>query len=58
VEQRLQKGRLEIGKASLFDYVVINDELEATVDRILAIIDAEHCRSSRLKGLEDYVLSH
>lgn len=57
VEQRLIKGRSEINKANLFDYVVINDELEATVDRILAIIDAEHCRYERLKGIENFVLS-
>lgn len=57
VEQRLIKGRVEINKANLFDYVVINDELEATVDRILAIIDAEHCRYERLKGIEEFVLS-
>ncbi len=57
VEQRLIKGRSEINKANLFDYVVINDELDATVDRILAIIDAEHCRYERLKGIESFVLS-
>jgi guanylate kinase len=57
VEQRLAKGRGEIHKADLFNYVVINDELGATVDRILAIIDAEHCRYSRLPGIEDYVLN-
>ncbi|MDD2534671.1 MAG: guanylate kinase [Eubacteriales bacterium] len=57
VEQRLLKGRSEINKANLFDYVVINDELDATVDRILAIIDAEHCRYERLKGIENFVLS-
>jgi len=58
VEQRLLKGRIEINKANLFNYVVINDELTATVDRILAIMDAEHCRYDRLKGLEAFVLSH
>lgn len=57
VEQRLLKGRIEIKKAKLFNYVVINDQLGATVDRILAIIDAEHCRYDRLAGIEDYVLS-
>lgn len=57
VEQRLIKGRSEINKADLFNYVVINDELDATVDRILAIIDAEHCRYERLKGIEEFVLS-
>ncbi len=35
----------------------INDELDATVDRILAIIDAEHCRYERLKGIEEFVLA-
>jgi guanylate kinase len=57
VEQRLVKGRAEINKSNLFKYVVINDELTATVDRILAIIDAEHCRYERLEGIEEYVLS-
>lgn len=33
-----------------FDYLVVNDRLEAAVDRVLAIIRAERMRTARLRG--------
>ena len=43
---RLSKAREEIGKMSIFDYVVIsyNDNLDLTVSKINAIVTAEKCR--------------
>ena len=38
--------------ASSYDYIVINDEVEIAVDKIIAIIRAEHAKCER--ALEGY----
>lgn len=58
VERRLSKARDEIGKARFFQYMVTNDTLSLAVDRILAIITAEHCRYERNSGIETQVLNN
>jgi len=47
LQRRLQTAREEIARIPEFDYVAVNRRcaLDATVDDILAIIRAEHCRS-------------
>jgi guanylate kinase len=44
---RIATARQELKRVELFDYLVVNadDELDAAVDTILAIIDAEHHRT-------------
>ena len=56
-EKRLEKALDEIRKASLFKYVVVNDDLEQTVEKILAIEKAERCRYSRNTGMEQTLLT-
>jgi guanylate kinase len=56
-EIRLAKARDEIGMARLFRYLIVNDDLEETARSILAIAQAEHCRSERLPGLEESILA-
>lgn len=41
---RLKKSQDEMGRISLFDHVVVNDHVEAAIDRILAVIAAEKRR--------------
>ncbi len=55
--RRLQNAREEIGKANLFQYVIINDDLEQTANKILTVVEAEHCRYQRLAGIESMVLA-
>lgn len=50
--ERLNKARNEIMFASSYDYIVVNDEVENAVDKIIAIIRAEHAKTSR--ALERY----
>jgi len=57
MQRRLQKARDEIGQAKLFKYLVVNDDLDETARRILAIFEAEHCRYDRLVGLEETILA-
>ena len=52
INERLAKARSEIMVASSYDYIVINDEIENAVDKIIAIIRAEHARCDR--ALEGY----
>lgn len=52
INERLTKARNEIMVASSYDYIVINDEVENAVDKIIAIIRAEHAKCDR--ALEGY----
>ena len=55
-EKRLENAVLEIRKAKMFEYVLVNDDLAKTAERILSIAEAERYRYKRLKGIEDAVL--
>ena len=48
IEKRLAKARSELNVASEYGYIVINDTVENAADRIMAIIRAEHARTSRV----------
>ena len=55
LRRRLGNARDEIAAAAEFDYVVVNHDLEATVDAVEAILAAESCRAGRLPGLVDEI---
>ncbi|HBP37937.1 MAG TPA: guanylate kinase [Clostridiales bacterium] len=57
MELRMKKARDEIRQCSLFQYVVVNDDLDTAARRILGIIEAERCRYKNMKGIEDQVLA-
>ena len=44
MQRRLQTARDEVAAFSEYDYVVVNDALEACVDRVRAIVLAERAR--------------
>ena len=50
--ERLTKAKGELMLASSYDYIVVNDEIENAVDKIIAIIRAEHAKCER--ALERY----
>ncbi len=56
MERRLEKARYELGKASLFDYVVTNDNVDRAAQLILSIAEAERCRYTRVAGIEDAII--
>jgi len=56
IERRLLEASVEIPKLDLFNYVVINDDLEKAADRIIAIIEAEKHKSFRQIGIEERIL--
>ena len=49
VERRLQNAPGELKQYREYDYLVVNDELEAAVARLVSIVDAERSRVRRLK---------
>ena len=50
---RIETAREEIRTIPDFDYVVVNHELNQTVDDVLTILNAEHKRTSRVKVEHD-----
>jgi guanylate kinase len=49
IQRRLTTARAEVAAFSEYDYVVVNDELDACVDRLRSIVIAER---SRLRSIE------
>lgn len=47
INQRISIATAEIQHLPQFDYQVINDDLDVAVDKLAAILTAEHCRVSR-----------
>ena len=56
IERRLLEASVEIPKVDLFNYVVINDDLDKAAERIIAIIEAEKHKYSRQIGIEERIL--
>jgi guanylate kinase len=50
IGRRLATAREEIGAVGEYDYVVVNDALEACVDRLRAIVLAERARPREMAG--------
>ena len=48
VERRLRNAPGELAQYREYDYLVMNDDLERAVERLVAIVDAERCRVRRL----------
>jgi guanylate kinase len=55
IERRLRSALIEIEAVPEYDYVVVNDTVDAAAARVSAIIDAETARVSRLHGVEEQV---
>ena len=45
--ERINKANREFKAAKLYDYIVVNDEVNNAADRIMAIIRAEHAKTER-----------
>ena len=52
IEKGLKKAEQEIALASMYDYIVINDDVQIAVDEVVSIIQSEHLRVDRV--LNDY----
>jgi guanylate kinase len=52
---RLESALLELRAAERYQYVVVNDDLDATVARVSSIIDAEEVSHERIHALAEQV---
>ena len=56
IQRRLEVARNEVSAFSEYDFVVINDELSAAVDRLRSIVIAERARLSRMQDQADTIV--
>jgi guanylate kinase len=56
IGQRLENAKREIERWRLYDYVVINEDLQRAYRQVVAILDAERARGARVaEGVEGFV---
>jgi len=55
--RRLRNARRELEAVPEFDYVIVNDDLDRTYQRLEGIVTAEWARVSRIQDLQEYARS-
>jgi guanylate kinase len=56
IGQRLENAKREIERWRLYDYVVVNEDLQRAYRQVVAILDAERARGARVaEGVEGFV---
>ena len=56
IQRRLQVARDEVAAFTEYDYVIVNDELPAAVDRLRSIVMAERARLQRMHGQAETIV--
>jgi guanylate kinase len=56
IERRFRNARAEIEHYGLFDYVLVNDDLDHTKQRLRSIVQAERSRRARMAPLAEQLL--
>ena len=56
IEKRMQSALGEIARATEYDYIVVNDDIDTAVDDIISIISSESLKLERQKHIIDEVL--
>jgi guanylate kinase len=57
MQRRLRTARNEVAAVMEYDYVVVNDELDACVERMRAVVTAERARLRCMQGVSDRIIS-
>jgi guanylate kinase len=55
IRRRLENARKEIGKWTMYDYVIVNEDLDKSFPMARSILAAERLRRERLIGLAGFV---
>ena len=50
IQSRINEARKEVEMMNLYDYVVVNDEVELAKNRIQCIVEAEHLKRERVEA--------
>ena len=50
IEKRLENARNEIQRWTAYDFVLVNDDLEASYAQVVAILTAERLRRERVSA--------
>ena len=56
IQRRLQVARDEVAAFAEYDYVIVNDELPAAVDRLRSIVMAERARLERMRDQAETIV--
>jgi guanylate kinase len=56
IQRRLAVAREEVASFAEYDFVVVNDEVTAAVDRLRAIVIAERVRLKRMRSEADTIV--
>src|SRR5205814_4361916 len=56
IQRRLQVARAEVAAFTEYDFIVVNDELSAAVDRLRGIIVAERACLQRMRGAAETIV--
>jgi len=56
IRKRLDAAKREVAECATYEYVVINDELDAAVDRLRAIVLAERARVSAMRATAEGII--
>lgn len=55
IAERMSKASNEISHWGIYDYVLVNENVEDTVDKVKHILQAERNKKKRLSGLEAFI---
>ncbi len=55
IQDRMQKASEEISHYSEYDYIIVNTNLEKSIQKAQSILEAERCKRRRLTALTDFV---
>ena len=55
IQDRMQKASAEISHYSEYDYIIVNTNLEKSIQKAQSILEAERCKRRRLTALTDFV---
>ena len=55
IRERMNKAANEISHWGIYDYVLVNDDIDEAVNKVIHILRAERARRKRLTGLSSFV---
>jgi guanylate kinase len=55
IQNRMSKANNEISHWLVYDYILVNDDIQATVEKVKHILEAERHKRFRLEGMEGFV---